>query len=205
MSSRRGRAGVLALGLALAVTGCSAATGPRVGADVRAAGPHDSPVVAVPTGEASAAPAAGTSHPVASPTSLDLQVLGAALAQALAADDPLAAGSLRLDQRPAAQNQILVTWTTSTDPDDPAARTRVRQEAVTILATIHDHPSTYGSVLLTAIGAVRDASGHKVVTKVVRAKYSHALVDRTDFHRVPVDTVFALPDDKPAEISPSFR
>ena len=32
----------------------------------------------------------------------------------------MAASSLRLDQRPAAQNQILVTWTTSTDP---AART----------------------------------------------------------------------------------
>ena len=43
-----------------------------------------------------------------------------------AADDPLAASSLRLDQRPAAQNQILVTWTTSTDP---AARTGAETSA----------------------------------------------------------------------------
>ena len=205
MSSRRGRAGVLALGLALAMTGCSAATGPRVGADLRAAGPHNSPAVAVPTVGVPDAPASGTPHPVASPTSQDLQALGAQLAQALVAGDPLAANSLRLEQRPDARDQIQVTWTTSTEPDDPAARARVRQEAVTILATIREHPAAYGSVLLTAIGAVRDASGHKLVTKVVRAKFSHGLIDRTDFRTVPVDTVFALADDKPAEINPSFR
>jgi hypothetical protein len=190
--SRRGRAGVLALGLALAMTGCSAATGPRVGADLRAAGPHNSPAVAVPTAGVPDAPASGTPHPVASPTSPDLQVLGAELARALADADPLAANSLRLEQRPDARDQIQVTWTTSTEPDDPAARARVRQEAVTILATIREHPTTYGSVLLTAIGAVRD-------------KFSHGLIDRTDFRTVPVDTVFALADDKPAEINPSFR
>jgi hypothetical protein len=196
--------------LPLALTsGCSTGEkGPRAGADLANAGPHV-PSTEQPVADRSGLPPAPmTASEAAPPTAVASAGVGQlhdALAEALKVHDPAAAASMALDQRPSAENQLVVTWTVSKDPDDASAKTRVRREAITLLATVRRHVSSYGSVLLIADASVRDASGRMVDAKVVRAKYSRTLIERTDFALVSIDKIFILPDDKPAEIYPSFR
>lgn len=124
---------------------------------------------------------------------------------ALQAADPAAvADSLTVEQRPAAQNQLVIAWTVNTDPTDATARVRVRLDVIGLLQSVKGVSLSYGTVLLIATGAVLEKYGTKIDAKVVRAKYSRELIGRTDFAKVPTERILTLPDDKPAEIHPAF-
>lgn len=187
--------------------GCGGEQGPAPGADPAKVGPQPDPNAAAAVVPAavppSPAPSAAAS-PTPSPTSAAGQ-LQESVATALAGVDPAAGTGVTLDVRPSAGNQLVVEWTVSRDPDDPAAKTRLRQEAIAVLAAVRPQASPYGSVLLIADATARDGTGHAVGTKALRAKYSRALIQRTDFTAVSLDRILTLPDDKSAVIDPAFR
>ncbi|WP_432838739.1 hypothetical protein [Dactylosporangium sp. CA-092794] len=122
----------------------------------------------------------------------------------MSADDLAAASTIEVEQRPFAEDQLVFTWTVTNDPDDREARDRVRDQALLILQAAKLSGLSYGSVLLIANAAVRDTGGRKSVVTAVRAKYTRELVQATDFTKVAPNTIFKLPDDKPAEIDPHF-
>jgi hypothetical protein len=147
-----------------------------------------------------------TGQPAAAAAEDPLTVLRGRLIAALRVKDPDAdAGGLKVEQRKAAENQLIVTWTVSTDPGDRDARKRVRVDIIELLRVVKTVTFAYGTVLCIANGAILDAHGKKIDAQVVRAKYSRALVQRTDFATVGVEQILKLPDDKPAEIVPAYR
>ncbi|WP_432841136.1 hypothetical protein [Dactylosporangium sp. CA-092794] len=214
-SARASRVTVAALLVpALLAGACSGGPDIKPGADVDAAGPHytvsagppGAPATATPVAVQQPAPGSSSPKPSGSagaPGTVD--GVRAAVVQAMSADDLAAASTVAVEQRPAAQNQLVFTWTVSSDPDDTEARDRVREQALLILQQAKLSGLPYGSVLLIANASVRDSSGRKTQVAAVRAKYSRALVLGTDFTKVSPADVFKLPDDKPAEIDPHFK
>lgn len=193
----------------LLMSGCSSggATQP-MGADPAKAGPQI-PVATEPTAATSATPAA---VPSAVPTTVQATTgattatgLAAQLRAALFAKDPDAdSASVTVEQRPFAENQLVLTWTVNTVLDDDTAPLRVREDAIELLRIAKTCTLTYGSILLIAQGTVTDGGASRKV-QAIRAKYSRALVLRTDWTTVPPARIFTLPDDKPAEIFPFYR
>ncbi|GII23269.1 hypothetical protein Pme01_28660 [Planosporangium mesophilum] len=185
------------------VGGCAGGGQDQVpGADMAKVGPQSLPAQAPVPDVASAGPVTTSTAPSPHNPVRDVEN---SLAGALGTVDPAAAASMKLDVRPAAGNQLVVTWTVSRDPGDAAAKNRLRREAIAALAAAKPHLSSYGSVLLIADATVRDATGQLTDASVLRAKYSRALIQRTDFAQLSIDRVFTLPDDKPAEIHTSYR
>jgi hypothetical protein len=184
---------------------CGSDHGPPPGADLGKVGPSVMPSEpAIPSTDPTvipAVPSAASGSASANPA----EVLRATLAQALRAENPLAAGTVTVEQRRSAENQLVVTWTVSDNPDDPGAKQRVRLDAIRILTVAKQATIPYGSVLLVANAPVRGTGGNRMDVQVVRAKYTQVLIRKTDFATVPPDKVLTLPDDKPAEIHPSFR
>jgi hypothetical protein len=187
----------------LLVAGCGG-NGVKAGADAAAAGPHYSAAAPASPRIAASSPAPAPSAPTASPSADTMAPLRARAVEALGADDPIAASTLIVQQRPFAGNQLVFTWTASDDPADPEAKARVRAQALTLLQQARRSGLSYGSVLLSANAVVRDATGRKTEVVAVRAKYTRALVLRTDFTKVSPADVFKLPDDKPAQLDPHF-
>ncbi|MBB5867089.1 hypothetical protein F4553_000468 [Allocatelliglobosispora scoriae] len=198
------RSAVVLATAVLSLAGCaSEGDRPVAGADPAKAGPQGE------VGPRSAAPDSGavpTGTPTASAPEDPLEALRQRLVTALRAADPgAAAGTLTVEQRPAAENQLVITWTVNTDPSDTTARARVRLDAIALLQAVKGVSMGYGTVLLIATGAVLDKNGIETEAKVVRAKYSRQLIARTDFTKVSPEQVLALPDDKPADIHPAYR
>jgi hypothetical protein len=193
----------------LLLVACSGGPTVTAGADAAAAGPHYSaPPAAV------AAPVAGESPSVQespteapsvqeSPTEAPTNALKAATVKALS-DDAVAAGTLSLEQRPFAGNQLVFKWTTSDNPDDAEAKDRLRTQSLAILDQARQSGLQYGSVLLMASAIVKSDAGRKSEVTAVRAKYTRALVLKTDFTKLAAADVYKICDDKPAELDPHF-
>jgi hypothetical protein len=111
---------------------------------------------------------------------------------------------VKVSQKSAAGDQVVVSWTVSDDPNDRGARERVRENCRQILAIVKADDAGFGSVLLMATGAVL-VEGKRKVSIVVRAKYTRPLVLATDWPTVPTARILLLPDDKPAVIDPAYR
>jgi hypothetical protein len=199
MGKRHARAIAGLIAPVLLVAACSSGPDIKAGADVDAAGPHYS---SAPV----AAPARPTAEPTpaATPSADAAGALRVTAADALFPTDPIAASTLTVEQRPSAANQLVFKWTASDDPADTTAKARLRAQALIILEQARHCGLSYGSVLLMAGAMVGDANGRKTEVVAVRAKYSRALVLRTDFTTVSPADVLKLPDDKPAEIDPHF-
>jgi hypothetical protein len=201
---RRRAVAALATAIALAAGGCSSGEVEGAGADLSKVGPP--PTTAVPIPEAEPAPADGTPGAPTGRATDRVADLADALRAALADADPDApAGSLRVEQRPAAEDQLVVTFTVSTNAQDASAPRRVRRDLAALLDVVKDADLDYGSVLLIAHGRVPNGTSRETDAQVVRAKYSRALVRRTNWAAVPVDRILTMPDDKPAEIHPAYR
>jgi hypothetical protein len=203
MGKRQVRAIVGLIAPVLLLAACSSGPDIKAGADVDAAGPHYSPAPVAASGQPAAEPTAAAT-PAATPSADAAGALRVTVAGALSATDPVAASTLAVEQRPFAGNQLVFTWTASDDPKDTGAKARVRAQALVILEQARHSGLSYGSVLLMASAVVSDAGGRKTEVVAVRAKYTRALVLRTDFTKVSPANVFKLPDDKPAEIDPHF-
>ncbi|MFF4649108.1 hypothetical protein [Streptomyces sp. NPDC001380] len=205
----------------LAAAGCASGPAQRYGADPAKVGPQ----TAVPGDQLPTAAASGVYDPAATATPGGggrPSAPGGGAGSARAATDAalvrltarLSAAVERGGHPPAhlrtafsahAGNQLSVTWTVSSALADRGARDRARRDALAVLGAVRDSSFAYGSVVLTVQGAVRDVYGGLSQTKVVRAKYSRGLVRATDFALLPPAQVFAICDDKAAEIHPSFR
>lgn len=209
-SARVRPAVVLPLLLPLLMAGACSPQTVQTGADPATVGPRTFVTPAPPPGSGSGSgPASGTASPgsFTSGASADqLQHLQARLADALRTTDPKTnPSSLGVEQLSYADNQLVITWTVSVDPNDQTAPQRVRGNAITLLRRLKESSPSYSSVVLLAYGAVLDQHGAKTNAQVVRAKYSQGLVSRTDFGAVSPDQVLKLPDDKPADVHPSYR
>lgn len=134
----------------------------------------------------------------------DAQSLSVRIDAALAAEGT-ATPATRLVIDKAAGNQIQVNWVLGTTWPDPTARDRVRKNVITILDLVSMSSLHYGSVLLLATGASVNSDGAKKISVVVRAKYTHPLVVRTDWTAVSPAAVLGMCDDKPAEIAAGYR
>jgi len=191
---------------AVLVASCSSGPPIKPGADVEAAGPHYSGAAPGAGPEESAAvPASVPAAAAASASVAPLVALRANIVKALATENAVAGASLAIEQRQFAGGQLVFKWTTSNNPGDEAAPAGLRSQALAILEQARVSGLPYDSVLLIASAMVYDASGRKTEVIAVRAKYTRALVLRTDFTRVSPAQVFQLPDDKPAEIDPNFK
>jgi hypothetical protein len=125
------------------------------------------------------------------------------ITNAIVAPGRIAPG-VAITQKPAAGNQVLVSWTVSVNPADVNARANVRADSIKILAIVKAAKLDYGSVLLAATG-VTMVDGKKKSTVVLRAKYTRPLVLATDWPKVSADAIYTLCDDKPAIIAPEYR
>lgn len=172
--------------------------GPSVGAGASWDLPATPPAAPATTESAGAGPTTDAKNEVAS--------LQSRLRDALATRDPDAvASSVAVEQRSAAEDQLVVTWTVSTNVDDTTAPTRLRIDIIELLRVVKLSRLSYGSVLLVAHGAVLNELGQYTDSQVVRAKYSRELVAATDFTSVAPGRILSMPDDKPAEIHPAYR
>jgi hypothetical protein len=131
-----------------------------------------------------------------------LQPLVDSITSAIAGEKRVPA-DVKVSQKAAAGEQVLVSWVVSIDPNDADARRNVRTDAVKIMQLVKASNVEYGSVLLVATGSVLD-NNKKKFTNVVRAKFTQSLVRATDWASVQPEIIFTLCDDKPAEIAPSF-
>jgi hypothetical protein len=139
-------------------------------------------------------------------TETSVQELSDGIDQALARTGDRAPAT-HLTIKPAAGNQLQVRWVAGLVWPDPGARLRVRQHVLTILSLVQHSRVHYGTVLLMATGPTfAPGSTTKHTTSiVVRAKYSHDLVLRTDWQTVSPDAVLGMCDDKPAVVAPGYR
>ncbi len=194
----------LALAVALAAGGCSSGEVEGAGADLSKVGPPPTTAAPIPAAEPAPPDAAPSSGAPAATDPVD--ALADRLRTALADADPDApAGSLEVEQRSAAEDQLVITFTVATNAQDGTAPARVRTDIAALLGVVKDEADFgYGSVLLIAHGRVAD-SDRETDAQVVRAKYSRALVRRTNWAGVSADRILTLPDDKPAEIHPAYR
>lgn len=192
--------------LVASLTACANSADTRqVGADLSKAGPSVLPggTAAPPTDVAeTSAPAdpAASSSPASETATAKLHGV---LIDVLKPDHLAPATGLRLEQRPAARNQLVIGWTTSTD--DANRRTRIRAQVLAVLTAVKRSKLTYGSVLLMIHGEVESKSSSATTVQLVRAKYSRQRIAGTDFSRVRADRVFDLVDDKAAELHPRIR
>ncbi|HEU4424225.1 MAG TPA: hypothetical protein VFR67_16980 [Pilimelia sp.] len=201
---RRAAAAMMPLLVLLAAGACGGKTVPGAGADPAQAGPQGTPTAIVVEPPAAGAPGAG--NPTGSPGPDQVELLERRLVDALRRTDPKThAGSLTVEQLPAAGNQLVVTWTITSSATDRTARQRVRTNITEVLGVVKRSTLSYGSVLVIVHGTVRGTGGSETDAQVVRAKYSRALVKRTDFGAVSPDRILKMPDDKPAEIHPAYR
>jgi hypothetical protein len=117
-----------------------------------------------------------------------------------------AAPATQVAIKAAAGNQLQIEWVAGVTWPDPQAQLHVREHVRTILDVVQHSRVRYGTVLLLAIGptTVR-GSDTRTTSIVVRAKYSHALVERTDWTKVPPQDVLGLCDDKRAVIAAGYR
>jgi hypothetical protein len=153
-----------------------------------------------------AAPPPGPVEPASSPGADPTESLQRRLADALQRTDPKThAGSLTVERRAAAGDQLIITWTVTDDPADRSAPERVRDNIIEVLRVVKTSTLSYGSVLVIAYGAVSGKGGSSTDAQVVRAKYSRTLIKRTNFGAVSPERILRLPDDKPAEIHPAYR
>lgn len=115
--------------------------------------------------------------------------------------------STRLSLRPAAGNQLQVAWVAGTAWPDPLAGLRVRRQVLRILAVTRGSAVPFGSVLLLATGPtwVAGSTAKKKTSIVVRAKYSHHLVENTAWRTVAPGDVLRMCDDKPAVVAVGYR
>jgi hypothetical protein len=189
---------VLAVSMSLP-SGCDNGEVPGAGASRMATPPFDLTQPVEPTVDVSA-PAVSAAAP--NPAALKLIELQNSLNRALANENRPTTQAV-VTQPEAAGGQILVTWVTNTGWYD-GARNAVRADALTILDEVRKTGLSYTWLLLIATGGTV-VEGKKKQTVVVRAKYSHGLVERTDWTSVPTNRVFQLPDDKPAVIDTQYR
>lgn len=110
----------------------------------------------------------------------------------------------QLTRKKAAGDQVKVSWVLGLTYPDPSARTRVRVDILSVLDLVQKSGVQYGSVLLLATG-VSVEKGKKKVSVVVRAKYTQALVRRTDWTTVSPNDVLGMCDDKPAVVAAGYR
>lgn len=116
------------------------------------------------------------------------------------------APATHLTIKPAAGNQLQIQWVTGATWPDPHAQSRVRQHVLIILDAVRHSRANYGTVLLMAIGPTSTpGSNQRTTSIVVRAKYSHDLVARTDWAKVSPHDVLRMCDDKPAVIAAGYR
>jgi hypothetical protein len=87
---------------------------------------------------------------------------------------------VKVSQKAAAGEQVLVSWVVRIDANDPDARLNVRTDAVKIMQIVWASNAEYGSVLLVATGSVLD-NNKKKFTNVVRAIFTQSLVRATDW------------------------
>jgi hypothetical protein len=187
-----------------------------VGADRSKAGPQSEPpeAAALPTARTTAVydpNAAATADSSRRPTPAASAKASGALGRLTTALTTTLQGNghppahLVVQVQPSAGNQIAVTWTVADDPTDSHARNRARTDALKALQVFRESSLDYNSVLLTIKASVPDTYGTTTIAKVVRAKYSRALVKSTPFTQLPPEQIFLIVDDKPAEIHKLYR
>jgi hypothetical protein len=188
----------------MAVAGCGSGEVEGAGADLSQVGPPPTTAAPIPEPAPPIPENPTTTAPVATAPE---DVLADRLRTALAAQDSDApAGTLQVELRAAAENQLVITFTVSTDAQDETAPDRVRVDFTEMLRAVKSEAGfAYGSVLLIAHGRVPISDTRETDAQVVRAKYSRAVVRNTDWANVSKDRVLRMTDDKPAEIHPAYR
>jgi hypothetical protein len=210
-AARTAVAAAAALVLGLTASGCGG-SGQRMGADPAKVGPQsEGPGAQLPTAGATA---------VYDPATQDRSTRPPAPARPSAEPDPRFTDLTRRltaavsgGGHPAAHlatafsasggNQLSITWTVNSDIADTGGPARARRDARALLAIVQRSQLDYGSVVLIVHGVIRDKYG-VTEAKVVRAKYSRALVRGTSFSGLALSRVFLICDDKPAEIIKPF-
>lgn len=200
----------------LLLAGCSEGYKGPYGADPAKTGPAGpatplyGPGAATPTAAPSiqaASPSPAASRPTRPPRPTGpvqtMPQLASAITAAISWEQRKGNPDVRVARRKFAQYQLVISWHVSNMLGDPVAKDRAAQDAVTILQLIQRRNlPPFGSVLLLITAPVRDDTGGKRTTQVIRAKYTVEGVRSITFDAT---RIWSQTDDKPAEMHSDFR
>lgn len=195
---------------AVLVAGCSSSGGgstQQAGADPAKVGAQPGVVSGAPSAAvtATAAATATSSGPPPELVSNSVSELGDRLRTDLHNVDP-ASSNVAIEQRAFAHGQLIITWMLNSEASDKTAKARLRTDAIELLRVTSYSKINYASVLLICNARVYyKKTTSTTVVQGMRAKYSRALVLRTDYSTISPSQIFVIPDDKPATIYSTLK